>query len=52
MGHKQDGAGHFIPYAKHIRKKKYDYWNKGVRRRIRQAIQKSPDEPLNGLKHK
>lgn len=52
MGHKQDGAGKCIPYTKHIRKSKYSYWNKGVRRRIRQAINKCPDEPLNGLRHR
>lgn len=56
MGHKQDGAGKFIPYAKHIRanrntKNAATTWNRALRRRIREAIKKSPEEPIFGLRH-
>jgi hypothetical protein len=56
MGHKQDGAGKFIPRVKHTKnayggKISRHLVNRALRRRIKEAIKISPNEPILGLRH-
>lgn len=57
MGHKQDGAGKSIPWCKHT-KNAYGgptsrhILNRAIRRRINQALKKSPEDFRDSLRHK